>query len=887
MSSTSPTKPWSPLATSTIDDATSIAAIEPNASVFLGIETGTATLTVREVRGDGHLGPPLPIATAGAGGIMIVPANRVGRRHQINCSDDLTATVLSPSGDAPDRTTLEPAVRGLLENPRAAREWSDATDVRETWSELFADLERRLLRRADDTVEQAQRSFRDRIDRLESVDDAMLGDAMRSMVRPGEVGSAGYRVASPDSWIRATSRVLERLDVAMPEKIAIDHTGSLDPVEQICRQLHIQYRGVKLSDRWWRDESGPLLASRIDDDAPIALIPSGSGYTAVIFESDGTETEVPTVDQGFAKTLELTATMFYRPLPSRKIGLRDLFAYLVRGNVRDAGTIVFATLVTSILTAAVPILTGMVVGTIIPTFDRVELVFVGAVLIGLGVGKAITHVVTGMAFLRIETRASMSLTAAFVDRVLQLPAAFFRKTSAGDLTQRVMAIEQIRSLLTQAFLSMVVSLLAGLSNLGVLVWYDAELGLVALGIIAIELILILGISIYMARLDYRMAVAKGQLDGFGIDVLTGIRQIWVQNAAPRVLAQILARLGRVAGLTYRVGLAGISIRMIGLIFSQVALVIVFIQFTAALESTGTGPLESGGFVAFVTALTAFLGTVLSIAPGIQTLAKIYPQYLRLRPILEAEPESTEHAGEAIELAGRIAVDEVVFRYDPEQPPILDGVSIEARPGEFVAIVGRTGCGKSTLLRVMLGLEKPESGTVRYEDVPLDNLDASVVRSQVGVVMQSNDGLSGNVRTTILGAGSQRTMDDAWTASAKVGMSDEIENMPMGMLTMVTPTSMPQSQLQRLMIARALVNEPEVLFLDEATSALDNQTQAEITETIERLGTTRVVIAHRLSTIRRADRIYVLDQGRVVQQGDFETLAAQGGHFRDIMAGQLS
>ena len=131
------------------------------------------------------------------------------------------------------------------------------------------------------------------------------------------------------------------------------------------------------------------------------------------------------------------------------------------------------------------------------------------------------------------------------------------------------------------------------------------------------------------------------------------------------------------------------------------------------------------------------------------------------------------------------------------------------------------------------------------------------------------------------------MDDAWNAAAKAGIAKEIESMPMGMLTIVTPTSMSQSQIQRLMIARALVNGPEILFLDEATSALDNQTQSEITETIEQLGTTRVVIAHRLSTIRRADRIYVLDQGRVVQQGDFETLAGEDGHFRNLMAGQLS
>ena len=154
-------------------------------------------------------------------------------------------------------------------------------------------------------------------------------------------------------------------------------------------------------------------------------------------------------------------------------------------------------------------------------------------------------------------------------------------------------------------------------------------------------------------------------------------------------------------------------------------------------------------------------------------------------------------------------------------------------------------------------------------------------------MQSSEVITGNVMSTILGAGSRKTMDDAWAAARLVGMGDEIDRMPMGMLTMVTPTSMSQSQLQRLLIARALINRPEIVFLDEATSALDNRTQASITETIEQLGSTRIVIAHRLSTIRNADRIYVLKDGSVVQSGRFDELEAEGGHFMELMAGQVS
>ncbi|MED5508574.1 MAG: ATP-binding cassette domain-containing protein, partial [Planctomycetota bacterium] len=228
-----------------------------------------------------------------------------------------------------------------------------------------------------------------------------------------------------------------------------------------------------------------------------------------------------------------------------------------------------------------------------------------------------------------------------------------------------------------------------------------------------------------------------------------------------------------------------------------------------------------------------------------------------------------------------------FGYDPDLPPVLEGVDLDVGQGEFVAIVGGTGCGKSTLLNLLLGLEKPSSGQVLYDGIPLDSLDPVMVRSQVGVVMQSNQTISGNVQSLILGVGSTGTLDDAWAAARLVGMEEEIDGMPMGMLTMITPNAMSQSQLQRLLIARALVGAPKVLFLDEATSALDNTAQEAITRTIDELGSTRVVIAHRLSTIRRADRIYVLDRGRIVQSGTFDELAGQDGLFRTLMAGQVS
>jgi ABC-type bacteriocin/lantibiotic exporter with double-glycine peptidase domain len=451
----------------------------------------------------------------------------------------------------------------------------------------------------------------------------------------------------------------------------------------------------------------------------------------------------------------------------------------------------------------------------------------------------------------------------------------------------VMAIEQIRSSLTQSVLSVGMSFFAGLSNLVVLFIYDISMAIWGVGLALLQILIIGFISIYLARRNYELSVEKGKLDGMSLDVLNGIRQARVQGSLQRVLARVMQSLTPVAQASYRIGIIQDVNRAVLRSFDGITLVVIFVLFTMHLDSVGASPMSDGGFVAFVTALSAFFGATAMLGPAISSIAEAIPQYHRLKPIMDAEPEVMDTSElKSHALLGSVSVRNAVFRYGEGLPTILDGVTVDVRRGEYVAIVGRTGCGKSTLLSMLLGLEQPESGSILYDDTPLENMDPSIVRSQIGVVMQSNSLLPGSIKSTILGVGSGRTVDDAWDASRLVGMEDEISEMPMGMLTFVGPTTLSSSQAQRLLVARALVGRPKILFLDEATSALDNHSQGEIASSIDELGCTRVVIAHRLSTIRKADRIYVLKEGRIVENGTFDELASADGHFTELMSGQL-
>jgi ABC-type bacteriocin/lantibiotic exporter with double-glycine peptidase domain len=217
---------------------------------------------------------------------------------------------------------------------------------------------------------------------------------------------------------------------------------------------------------------------------------------------------------------------------------------------------------------------------------------------------------------------------------------------------------------------------------------------------------------------------------------------------------------------------------------------------------------------------------------------------------------------------------VSFRYGEDGPLVLEDVTFSARPGEFLAIVGPTGCGKSTILRLLLGFEQPASGSVLYDGQDLTELDITLVRRQCGVVLQSGALLAGSIKDNIVGSASY-TLDDAWAAARMAGMDEEITAMPMGMQTVVSEgtSTLSGGQRQRIMIARALVSRPRMVFFDEATSALDNPTQLVVAESTRNLNATRVVIAHRLSAVADADRILVLDRGRIVQEGTYERLMA--------------
>ena len=318
--------------------------------------------------------------------------------------------------------------------------------------------------------------------------------------------------------------------------------------------------------------------------------------------------------------------------------------------------------------------------------------------------------------------------------------------------------------------------------------------------------------------------------------------------------------------------------------------IAVLMATLASAVFGSAFLSVGEFLAFNSSLMLGVAAVVGLGKGAISLIDGLRECERFAPILAAAPEVNEVCGELVRLGGAIRLDNVSFRYTPEGPLILDSVNFQVRPGEFVAVVGPSGSGKSTLLRLLLGFETPTEGSVSYDGRELATLDIQEVRRQIGVVLQDARLRPGDIYSNIVGLSTHLTRDDAWDAAELAGLADDIEQMPMGIHTVVSEggSGLSSGQRQRLIIARALAGRPKILFFDEATSALDNRTQAHVSHSIhaQLRGTTRVAIAHRLSTVIDADRIYVLSGGKIVQSGRYSQLIAEPGPFQDLARRQM-
>jgi NHLM bacteriocin system ABC transporter ATP-binding protein len=756
---------------------------------------------------------------------------------------------------------------------------ADALAADESWSGVAA-FERAVYGQLGEHLAVADVEAERRIDERGRAEQALRAETYTSLGAVLSDRAAQELAGEGDPLLAAMRSVGRSLGVAIVPPPRGASGGVVDPVDAIARASGVRTRKVLLEGGWWKRDVGPLLGRLAADGRAVGLCPRRGGRYELV--DPAASARMP-VDGTVAALLEPEATMVYRPLPARALTRRDVLRYVVFPVAGDLRRLILFGLLAGGLSLVPPIVTKHIFSTVVPGLQRGNLLWLAGLLAVFSISSFGFALAQQLSLLRLEGRASTDLQSALWDRLLDLPLPFFRRFSAGTLTMRVMGIEQIRSLATATVATAALAIPVAVANLVlafVLAPVLAAFGVIALALIAVSLVLLVRFQI---EKQSRIQRATQELFAIAMQLVDAVGKLRVADAEQRGYAQWARRFAALKQSFYDAQLGFAATTAFTAAANAIATAL-FIVGAWTLTPTAISPAT---FIAFNGAFLQVIAAVVGLTSVATFFAQAAPIYEQAEPIMEQPRETDTLRTDPGELRGMIEVSHVSLRYSADGPLVLDDVSFTAEPGEYIAFVGPSGAGKSSLLRVLLGFEAPEVGSVRFDGKELESIDPHAVRRQIGVVNQTAQLLPGDIFTNIVGA-RPLTMEDAWHAARIAGFADEIEELPMGMQTFVSEGGafFSGGQRQRLLIARAVAGHPRILLFDEATSALDNRTQHQVANAIERLRATRIVIAHRLSTVRRADRIIVLDTGRVVQEGAADELLEVDGPFRRLALRQL-
>jgi len=672
-----------------------------------------------------------------------------------------------------------------------------------------------------------------------------------------------------------------------PPAISEDMNRLHDPIDAIARASKVRIRKVLLDPFWHKTDTGSLLGYLGQDKEPIAILPSGSGYDVIIPSSSMKRIPLTT---SIREQIHSEAYMMYKPLGDHLQGMKELVHFTLSGKLGDLLFLVCMGLIATLLGMIVPKVTGALVDTAIPNADRGYIYQLCMILTAVGISSAIFVLIQVLTTVRFSIRTELDAQSALWDRILKFSPNFFRKYSSGDLETRVNAAGEISRELSAATLKPLITGILALLNFLLLWYYSWDLAKIALWFGLLILLVVLFSGAMVRKIAKYLYELEGSYNGLVIQIIGGISKIRVAGSEQRAFNHWLTKYSEKLRVTLRMRFYRDIVTIMNNILPPVCSAFIFwkaVTLIVDLPYTDPQRISIGDFIAFNTAFTLYLTGWADFSEAIVKVLDSISKADRIAPLLEEEPEVSTKASDPGRLKGGIILEDIIFRYHSDGPAILDKVSCEIHPGEYVAFVGPSGSGKSTLLRIMLGFETPEYGRVLYDGQDLSGLDVLAVRRQIGTVLQNGRLNAGNISENIAN-NAKMTQAEIWDAIADAGLTEDIDSMPMGLHTMVSEggTNLSGGQRQRLLIARALAIRPKIVLFDEATSALDNKTQSIVSQSLDRRKVTRVVIAHRLSTIISADRIYVLDKGKIVQVGTYHSLMKQEGLFRELVARQI-
>ena len=650
-----------------------------------------------------------------------------------------------------------------------------------------------------------------------------------------------------------------------------------EQLEYLLRPAGIMRRTVKLEKGWYKDATGPFLAVWRDTKRIAALIPTAFGYRFL----DADTGRWMRVNHRNEDLFEEEAICFYNPLPLCKVSYGDFFKYAL--NTLSAWDVAFVAAAVFVVTLVglLPAKLNYIIFSLVIPSGSIRLLYAMAwfMICVLGASVLLGAVKT-LCMARITAKMGMSVQSAVMMRVLSLPSSFFKVYNAGELASRIQKADVLCTLTADAVLSTGLTSVFSLIYITQIFRYAPALCIPAVVVMVLTLLISVASSFVQIKVMRKQMEFQAKEKGVSYSLIAGVQKIRLSGAEKRAFSKWAGIYAKEAAMNWNPPLFLKLTNVITLTISSIGTIV---MYWAAIKSG----VSTADYYAFQTAYGMVSAAFQALSSAALTVAQIKPVMEMLRPVLDEVPEISGDKQVVTRLSGGIELNNVQFRYNDSMPYVIDNLSLKVRPGEYVAIVGATGCGKSTLMRLLLGFELPEKGAVYYDGKDLAKIDLKSLRRRIGVVLQDGKLFSGDIFSNIVISAPWLTLDDAWEAAEMSGIAADIRRMPMGMHTVISEGGggISGGQRQRLLVARAIAPKPKILMFDEATSALDNLTQKQVSEALDNLKCTRIVIAHRLSTIRQCDRIIVLQDGKIIEDGKYTELLELNGYFAQLVARQ--
>jgi len=647
---------------------------------------------------------------------------------------------------------------------------------------------------------------------------------------------------------------------------------SVEQVEDLLTSKGLFCQHIVLEGKWWTTTTGAILTTNSDSDL-VALIPSVFGYTMV----DPRTGKSVKVNRKNSRPLVRDAISFQRGLGDAPVTLKQFFRFILNSvPMSNYLWIILFCVISTLLCMLTPMCNKILFNEVIPSGITKSILPIAFLLFGAGLASELFEICNTFILVRTRDKINSAVQPALIARMLRLPSSFFRKYSSGELSQRILSVNTAAEILTHQILSaFAIGLFALMFVIVAFVYAKEMIWVVFVSTFLYLLTFFFEIKVTKTEYDRKMKYSVVTRD-FTFNVISGIHKIKNNRAEFRVFSQWARRFSKSEPMTADSPFYVRYKRCFGIAEVTICYLLCYI---AAWKSN----IELSDYIAFMSAMGLMFASLEELNRANNMVAMTVPQLNLLEPILETCPETVVSGPSIPSISGSIDINHLTFYHSKNSPKILDDITLHIDAGQSVGLVGSSGCRKSTLMRLMLGFEKPVSGSIFYGQYNVDDVNMSNLRQFVGFCPQTNQIFPGTLADNIRLSSPNASIDEIWEAARVACLDEDIRRMPAGMDTVLGEggSGLSGGQCQRILIARAVLNKPMVLFLDEATSALDNITQRKVVNNISALGCTRISIAHRLSTVMCCDRIIAMKGGKIIEDGSPQELMAKKGYFYQL------